>query len=82
MSETFVAEMLGITLSEAERHMMEEALSRREIRNETAPPVWAGVDGGLKPRGTAREAVTSPRASEAACNRPRPADSHLGAYAP
>ena len=51
VSETFVAEMLGITSSEAERHMMEEALSRREIRNETAPPVWAGVDGGSSPEG-------------------------------
>ena len=59
VSETFVAEMLGMTSSEAERHMMEEALSRREIRNETAPPVWTGVDGETRaPRDGARVGYT------------------------
>lgn len=59
VSETFVAEMLGMTSSEAERHMMEEALSRREIRNETAPPVWTGVDGETRaPKDGARVGYT------------------------
>lgn len=59
VSETFVAEMLGMTSSEAEKHMMEEALSRREIRNETAPPVWTGVDGEIQaPRDGARVGYT------------------------
>ena len=31
-----------MTSPEAERRMMEDALSRREVRNTTAPPVWTG----------------------------------------
>ena len=59
VSETFVAEMLGMASPEAERHMMEEALSRREIRNETAPPVWTGVDEEVRaPRDGARIGYT------------------------
>ena len=38
---------------------MEEALSRREIRNETAPPVWTGVDEEVRaPRDGARIGYT------------------------
>lgn len=59
VSETFVAGMLGMTSPEAERHMMEDALAHREIRNETSPPVWTGTGGGTTARrGTARVGYT------------------------
>lgn len=50
VSETFVAGMLGMTSPEAERRMMEDALSHREERGAAAPPVWAGVAGGDDPK--------------------------------
>ncbi len=46
VSKMFVAEMLGMGSIENDRRMMEDALSRREVRNETTPPVWTGVTDG------------------------------------
>ena len=46
----YVAGMLGMTSPEAERRMMEDALSHREERGAAAPPVWAGVAGGDDPK--------------------------------
>lgn len=39
-----------MTSPEAERRMMEDALSHREERGAAAPPVWAGVAGGDDPK--------------------------------
>lgn len=50
VSETFVAGMLGMTSPEAERRMMEDALSHRETRNTASPPVWTGEAGGDGPK--------------------------------
>ena len=60
VSETFVAGMLGMTSPEAERHMMEDALARRETRNAAAPPVWTGAGNAGGPKGVAARVDYTP----------------------
>ena len=60
VSETFVAGMLGMTSPEAERHMMEDALARRETRHAAAPPVWTGAGGAEGPKTVAARADYTP----------------------
>lgn len=59
VTETFVGPLLGITSPEAERALMEASLAAREVRNEAAPEVWAGVPA-------AGEAATEPAAPKSA----------------
>ena len=58
VSETFVARMLGMASPQAERSMMEDALSRREVRNTAAPPVWTGGNAPDALKGESRPGYT------------------------
>lgn len=50
ISETFVGDELGLTSPEAERALMEAALSGLEERNPEAPGPWRGPGGGVPAR--------------------------------
>ena len=45
VSETFVGRELGMTSPEAERTLLEQALTERTIRNPDVPPIWDGSVG-------------------------------------